>query len=310
MDALAVAVRFGLYLDLTILFGVAAFSLYALRGAERVSGRALPMAATVLATAIVGIAFSLFGMVVLAAAMAGTSITEVDRATLAMLVGGTGIGAAFVIRLAVLLLACAIAFPLRYPRSAGIATGLAVLAAGVAVGSLAWTGHAAAGDGALGWLHLGADIVHLLVGATWIGALAAMLMLVLRSSARITTEHLRLSHRTLAGFSRTGTIVVATLVATGLINTLAIVGLSGLGGLPASLYGRLLIVKLLLFAVMLALAAANRFRLVPRFGSAMIAKDHGAALGALRRSLLIETGCAVAILVLVAWIGTLDPSGG
>ena len=125
----------------------------------------------------------------------------------------------------------------------------------------------------------------------------------------MTEDQLRLSHRALASFASTGTILVAALVATGIGNMLAIVGLTGLVRLPFSLYGQLLVAKLLLFAVMLALAAANRFRLVPRFETAMTAGDHRRALGALRRSLTVEASCAIAILALVAWLGTLDPSG-
>jgi hypothetical protein len=36
--------------------------------------------------------------------------------------------------------------------------------------------------------------------------------------------------------------------------------------------------------------------------------DHGAALRALRRSLSLETGCAVTVLFLVAWLGALEPA--
>ena len=59
---------------------------------------------------------------------------------------------------------------------------------------------------------------------------------------------------------------------------------------------------------MLALAAANRFRLTPDLGAAL---DGGGSrapeLGALRRSLLIETALSLGVLGLVAWLGTLAP---
>ncbi|MFT6568809.1 MAG: putative copper resistance protein D, partial [Sphingomonas echinoides] len=72
-------------------------------------------------------------------------------------------------------------------------------------------------------------------------------------------------------------------------------------------YGQLLLAKLALFALMLGLAALNRFRLTPRFEASIAASDHRGALGALRRSLGAETGCIIAILALVAWLGTLEP---
>jgi putative copper resistance protein D len=64
-----------------------------------------------------------------------------------------------------------------------------------------------------------------------------------------------------------------------------------------------------LFLVMLVLAAANRFRLVPALEAAIDAGDNRRARDAMRRSLLLEIGCAVAILALVAWLGTLEPPG-
>jgi copper resistance protein D len=77
--------------------------------------------------------------------------------------------------------------------------------------------------------------------------------------------------------------------------------------LGATLYGRLLIAKLVLFAAMLALASLNRFRLTPGFERSIAAADHARALGALRVSLAVETACAVVILALVGWLGTLEP---
>ena len=58
---------------------------------------------------------------------------------------------------------------------------------------------------------------------------------------------------------------------------------------------------------MLGLASLNRFRLTPAFERSIAAADHRGALGALRRSLAVEASCAVTILALVAWLGTLEP---
>ena len=104
-----------------------------------------------------------------------------------------------------------------------------------------------------------------------------------------------------------GTIVVAALAVTGLVNAWLLVGPDNIGALWTTLYGRLLLAKLALFAAMLGLAALNRFRLTPRFEASIATGDHGGALGAMRRSLAVETGCIVAILALVAWLGTLEP---
>ena len=74
-------------------------------------------------------------------------------------------------------------------------------------------------------------------------------------------------------------------------------------GMAGSRYGWLLGGTLLRFAGMLGLAALNRWRLTP-------ALERGdGAIGALRLSLAVETGAAIAIMTLVALLGTLDPIG-
>ncbi|MFX5578711.1 CopD family protein, partial [Acinetobacter baumannii] len=59
-----------------------------------------------------------------------------------------------------------------------------------------------------------------------------------------------------------GTLIVGSLVITGALNYWLIVGPT-VTGLFSSPYGQLLIAKLGLFGLMLALAAANRYRLSP-----------------------------------------------
>jgi putative copper resistance protein D len=180
-------------------------------------------------------------------------------------------------------------------------------AGAVALGSLAWIGHAAMDEGAIGWGHLAADVVHLLAAGIWLGALLALILLVARRAGQVDRSHLDLSLRALAGFSTTGSLAVGAIIVTGIVNLWLMVGPANLLALPGSPYGRLMIAKLALFVAMLGLAAANRFRLVPAFEAGIAARDHRRALGALRRSLAVEAGCGVAIVMLVAWLGTLEP---
>jgi putative copper resistance protein D len=59
---------------------------------------------------------------------------------------------------------------------------------------------------------------------------------------------------------------------------------------------------------MVALAAANRFQLTPALRTALAdPAEARAAVGALRRSLLLEFGASLAVLGLVAWLGRLAP---
>lgn len=155
-----------------------------------------------------------------------------------------------------------------------------------------------------------AEVVDRLPGAAsiWLGALPAFLILLWRPKT-VVADASQVLHRALHGFAAIGSGAVATLLATGLVNSWFLVGLEKVSALWTSDYGRLLSVKLLLFLLMLALAGANRYRLTPRLAEALEAGAPAAqALTALRRSLIVETGAGVAILALVAWLGTLAPA--
>jgi putative copper resistance protein D len=301
----AILVRFGLYLDLMMLFGLACFGLYALRGGERRFGATIRFAPLLAGTALLGALLSVFGLVSMATGMAGVPLTAVDRTSVDLVLWGTEAGTAWQVRTTALVTAALLAFAgIRYPRFALCAIALA---GAVAITTLAWSGHGAADAGALGWVHLIADVFHLLSAGIWIGALMGLALLVFRRAALTDGTHLTLSHRALAGFSLIGSVVVAVIIISGLINSWILVGVANLSMLPTTLYGQLLIAKLALFVSMLGLAGANRFHLTPAFEGAIADGDHGRAIGALRKSLAIETGCAIVILGLVAWLGTLEP---
>ncbi|MES2443412.1 MAG: copper homeostasis membrane protein CopD [Pseudomonadota bacterium] len=301
-DWLLIASRLALYLDLGLLFGVPLFGLYALKGDER--SDVVPFRRLVAVLAGFGIVSSLFGFALLAAAMSGTDLTGIESATLTMLLGETSVGWAFIAREVALVLALAVAILLR--RRGPTLFILASVLGAIAVATLAWAGHGAASEGGLGIFHLTSDIAHLLAASAWLGALAMLgLMLLPGRAAQI--EHVRIVHRALAGFATVGSIFVGLIVLTGVVNGLFLIGLENLGSLGSSLYGQLMIAKLLLFSAMVALAASNRFRLAPDLERSLDAAEPVVALRALRRSLAFETGCAIAVLALVAWLGTLEP---
>jgi len=176
----------------------------------------------------------------------------------------------------------------------------------VATASLAWMGHAAATAGWLGWVHLFSDVLHVFAAAIWMGALTGFLGLLL---AELKTPEARANvHAALAGFAGIGSTMVAILILTGLVNSWVLVGPANLESLWTTAYGRLLSLKLLAFLVMLGLAAANRYRLTPALGRSLGARADADAEGAaLRRSIALETALGIAVLLLVAWFGTLAP---
>jgi putative copper resistance protein D len=297
-----IGARFALYATLSGLFGLSAFSLYGLKAGERAD--ALALRAWLVGTGLLGLLFSGIALVLLAAAMAGAPACPIDKEAVGMLLAGTTTGTAWEARMVALIVAVIVAL-VAARRTAPL--GLVTFAAGIALATLAWTGHGAMDEGATGWVHLLADILHLLATGAWIGALLGLTLLVLRPGVRVDVAHLRLTHRALHGFGMVGTIMVGTIVVTGLMNGWLLVGARNLPRLPATLYGQILLAKLLLFGAMLVLASINRSRLTPAFERSIAGGDYRNALGALRRSLAIESSCAITILALVAWLGTLEP---
>lgn len=242
--------------------------------------------------AIAGAVASVAGMAALAADMSGIVLTALDWDTFSAVATMAGPGVAFEVRIAALsaIAIVAILFPAASRPAA--ATGGAV-----ALASLAWSGHAAGSDGAVGAVHLVADIIHMIAAGAWLGALA---LFVRDSVCGLTPERVA----RLAAFARTGTIIVLILMVTGAANLVFIMGLQPPSSVLASRWTWLLALKLIAFAIMLLLAARHRFSLVPALAG-------GAnRMQAMRASLAAEFGLGLAIVGLVAWAGRLDPAGG
>ncbi|MDH2149294.1 copper resistance protein CopD, partial [Sphingobium yanoikuyae] len=212
-EVAGIAIRWALYADLGLLFGLPLFALYAPGGGRTVQ-RHLPMGAMVACLACFGLLLSALGFAVQAAAMSGLPLTQPDFALLGDLINETAMGAALKARLVALLvlLFCVLLYR-RQSRPAFIAS---TLAGALALATLAWSGHGAAGEGYPGWLQLVADLVHLLAAGAWVGALAAFLALVMPKAATGDMERVSLAEEALTGFSLVGTIIVALLILTGM----------------------------------------------------------------------------------------------
>lgn len=299
LEVAVIALRWLQYSGAVVLLGASLFLLYSFKNAGGLDlGWARP---TLIVAAVIVALGSLASLVAQTAVMAGSLSEAVKPASLSFMITGTPLGMAMVVRAAVALLGLAAVFALK-PRR--VLWGLTVAAGLVVAASFAWTGHGAATEGPGGMLHLVADIIHTIAAALWLGALAALTILLLR---RATTDDLAI-HRALDGFAGLGTLAVVLLVLTGLVNSWFLVGPTRVGNLGANLYGQLLIAKLFLFSLMLVLAASNRFRLTPALGTALLASEpSAAAMRDLRRSLLLEAGSGIALLAVVAVMGTLPP---
>lgn len=293
IELAVIVLRWLQFAGAVVLFGTALFQLYN-----------PPMAAAprlrriVLAGALALVLAAPMGLLAQTVVMAGSVELALDPVALDFVIRRTALGLAHVGRVILALAALALILsPLR-----GRSLWVTVVILGLAIcASFAWSGHAGATIGAMGPLHLAADALHTAAAGAWLGALIAFVMVVGRRSE---TAEL---HRALTGFASVGTGAVVLLTATGLVNAFVLVGpenvISALGGT----YGQLLAVKIGLFALMVGLAASNRFALTPALGRAHESLVQDAILGRLRRSLALETALGVALLAVVAVMGTLAP---
>ena len=168
IDTLTIGIRFALYVNLMLLFGLPLFGLYALKGAERLHGNVLPFRALATWLSATGIALSVLSIIAMTASMAGVTLLEVDRASVSMMISETPMGQAWAVRMAALSTTLTIATVMGQ-RKAPAWLMLVSLGSATALASLAWTGHGAASEGVAGTRHLIADIVHLLAAGAWIG---------------------------------------------------------------------------------------------------------------------------------------------
>lgn len=302
-DSVSIALRFGLYVDLMLLFGLALFGLYSLKGQERRSGAVLPFRSMLVGTAVLGVLFSVASMVMMARAMSGESDFAELRPHIEMMVLETDVGLAWTVRAVALAVGgLAVMFNQRAP---GISLLIASAAGGIALASLAWNGHGAMDEGSQRYWHFITDILHLLAAGAWLGALIAFALLA-RINSLQSEERIRLLVRAVKRFEWVGAVIVVVITVTGIVNYLFIVG-PELDEVFLSTYGILLFIKVGLFAGMLVLAALNRFQLGPLLERSLRDRQYRVAANALRRSVVVEWVAAVLIVGLVAWLGTLSP---
>ena len=173
---------------------------------------------------------------------------------------------------------------------ARIATGLA------AVATMLQAGHSHAASMSDGpSLPLLSDIVHLLAAGAWLGGLLPLLLLIAAASP----EAGALASRR---FSPLGMTCVLLLAITAAFQFWVLIG--GLPGLIGTGYGLVALLKMALFAVLIGLAASNRFRLTPALatGSGVVAKR------ALCRSIAIETGIGLLVVLAAGFLTNLPPA--
>ncbi|CAI0908007.1 Inner membrane protein YebZ [Serratia quinivorans] len=163
--------------------------------------------------------------------------------------------------------------------------------------SMAFIGHAAMHDGGLGVAHRFNHALHLLAAGYWFGSLLPLLVC-LRYLAQPQSRSDAVT--TLIRFSRWGHLAVALVVLTGVINSLIILGRWPLD--VDSPYQRLLLFKTALVALMVMVALANRYAIVPAMSSMPQLAQRGLVLAC-----WIEVGLGAGVLLLVSLFATYAP---
>jgi putative copper export protein/mono/diheme cytochrome c family protein len=173
------------------------------------------------------------------------------------------------------------------------------------VGTLAWAGHGAATLGAIGYVQLIGDVLHLIVAGIWIGGLVPLAVMLAVALRAVEEPWIAIANDATRRFSILGVASVLTLFLTGLVNAYVLTGsIPALVGTP---YGRVLLLKIALVVTMVAIAAVNRQCLTPRLASAREPTVARRALAHLVRNSLTEFTLGIVILGIVGVLGTLTP---
>jgi copper transport protein len=344
LDALSKVGQFLTYLGVMLAAGLAFFAAFIFGdGPERPRLARLTRIAVAIGAA--GIALTVLSQ---AALETGNGLGSFFDTAVAGTVLSEGLGWQCGVQIAGLI-ACLISLT---PTSTVSSKALALYGGVAATGSFVLFGHATQSPHP--WLTEAADVVHVAVGALWLGGLVG-LALVVRSRLRTTaptvpadgpspTDDRPLGRPPAAGpgtatavldrtevgtrtevetevetqadepfrstiavvdrFSSAAAISVALLTAAGL--TLGIIEVGSVSNLVSTSYGQLVIAKVVVVAFILAMAAYNRYRLLPRLGAT--ADDTRAGLRSLVRALRFEALGIVAVLAITAVLANTTPS--
>ena len=172
------------------------------------------------------------------------------------------------------------------------------VAAAVAVTSPALVGHTRAFEPIP--LLVVTDALHLVAGAVWLGGLVGLVLTLpaIRGRRKDTAT-------VISRFSSVAAGVLALLAATGTVTGWRILG--SWDALFGTTYGRLLIVKVGIALLVVAIAAWNRYRLLPRVSSS-VGHDQGvAAAGLVRRTVVAEACLLLAVLGVTGFLVNQSP---
>ena len=245
-----------------------------------------PLARVLRPSAVLAVLGGLVWLVLQSAALAGADSISDTFAAIGTVIGDTRFGNVLALRLGLVVVAGALAW--RSERR-GLIVPAALLAAGAVILQAA-LGHAAASGSPVLEVSLA---VHLLAASAWLGGLWP-LWLALRAPVNQAAHAAAARH-----FSLVGILAVFAIAATAFEQGAALFG--GFAGLVGTAYGRVALIKIALFLVLLVLAAANRLVLTPALEQSRIAATR------MRMSVLAEIMLGAMVILAASNLASLPP---
>jgi putative copper resistance protein D len=263
-----------------------------------------PLSAVAWASLLVALVSGAAWLVIVASNMSGIPLIALQGSIVGTVLTQTRFGQVWVIRAALVIVLAVCLTVQRRKHGAGWA-GLVIATAFLA--GLAWAGHGAATEHVpFDAIHLPADILHLLAAGAWLGALVPLVILLAQARRDSSAQSVAVAQIATRRFSVLGISCVGTLLVTGAVNTWFLSG--SVPALLGTSYGQLLLLKITLFAAMIAVASINQRRLLPQLaGVASEAPSRLRAVVQIGRNASIEASLGVLVLAVVATIGILTP---
>jgi copper resistance protein D len=315
MDWLLIAARAVHFAATVSLAGLYAFRCFvagpSLRGSPPTPTMEAALARRLLALAwaslLLALASGAAWLLLVASRMSGMALADaLARGAAGVVLFQTQFGTDWLARLglAALIAACLVAG--QHGR-ARVMDWIALVAGAGFLGALAWAGHGGATEEGVPFdaLHLPADILHLLAAGAWLGSLVPLAVLLALARSEGSATAAAVARGATLRFSTLGVISVAILLATGAANAWFLTGT--VPALLGTVYGRLVLLKVALFATMVSVAAVNRYRLTPRIECAPGDVQGARAIRQLRRNALIEATIGLGVLAIVGMLGTEPP---
>ncbi len=152
------------------------------------------------------------------------------------------------------------------------------------------------------------NVLHVLAMSAWLGGVAALVFAVRAATSQLDAEErTRLLATVVARFSALAGVAIAVLLATGIVQ--GIVEVRTIPNLFDTAFGRAVLVKLVIFAGIVALGAINRRRLLPALRRAAADGTSPGRTGLLlRRTLRAELALGVAALAATGALAGYAPS--